>query len=234
MTAGPASGGSTAIGQVTGGAPAAVGSGGAESVPAGTGGAAPPEVTDAGMMVPAGRMDLGKGDGSDVLTIGDSWMNILTNGGGIEGGLDRAGTSYHHEAIAGTTLIGGDIPAQYNRATAGGAKFATAIMTGGGNDIMFTGGCATKEACAMSVQAIVDALDERDHDGGRRHDRRVLRLVQRERRHGAVGEPPRYTAASADDLPSAEGSFATRSPPPISSDPAIASMASTRRVPPAT
>jgi hypothetical protein len=36
----------------------------------------------------------------------------------------------------------------------------TVIMTGGGNDIMFTGGCDTKEACEMSVQRIADMLDE--------------------------------------------------------------------------
>ena len=32
-------------------------------------------------------------------------------------------------------------------------------MTGGGNDVMFSGGCNTKEACAMSAQNIADALD---------------------------------------------------------------------------
>jgi lysophospholipase L1-like esterase len=105
-------------------------------------------------------MDLGKGDGSDVITIGDSWMNIATNGGGIEGALDRAGTSYRHYAIAGTTLINGDIPAQYDRAKAANPKIASVIMTGGGNDVMFSGGCNTKEACTMSTQRIADALDE--------------------------------------------------------------------------
>jgi lysophospholipase L1-like esterase len=105
-------------------------------------------------------MDLGKGDGSDVITIGDSWMNIATNGGGIEGALDRAGTSYRHYAIAGTTLINGDIPAQYDRAKAANPKIASVIMTGGGNDVMFSGGCNTKEACTMSAQRIADALDE--------------------------------------------------------------------------
>ena len=34
------------------------------------------------------------------------------------------------------------------------------IMTGGGNDIMFSGGCATPEACKMSVQALADGLNE--------------------------------------------------------------------------
>jgi hypothetical protein len=128
--------------------PPASGDAGTGSAPTGDGGPTTP---------PHG--DLGKGDGSDVITIGDSWMSIVTNGGGIEGGLDRAGTAYRHYAIAGTTLIGGDIPQQYARAKAANPKIATVIMTGGGNDVMFSGGCNTKEACAMSVQAIVDALD---------------------------------------------------------------------------
>jgi hypothetical protein len=125
---------------------------------AGAGGQAGSEApADAGTM-PHG--DLGKGDGSDVITIGDSWMNVLTNGGGIEAGLDRAGTMYRHYAVAGTTLIGGDIPQQYVRAKGENPKISTVIMTGGGNDIMFSNGCATKESCTMAVQQIADALDQ--------------------------------------------------------------------------
>ena len=107
---------------------------------------------------PPPRMDLGVGDGKDVVTIGDSWMTLYS--GGIEGALDRAGKNYRHYGVAGTTLIGGDIPQQWERAKAGGAKASTVIMTGGGNDIMFTGGCNTTEACEMSVAAIGKALNE--------------------------------------------------------------------------
>jgi lysophospholipase L1-like esterase len=165
---------------VAGSAPPAAGSGGAGA--SGTGG----DVTIAGMGgdaagagagtgaggmagaagsggaagEPAMPVDEGEGDGSDVITIGDSWMNILTNGGGIEGGLDRLGKRYRHYAVAGTTLINGDIPAQYNRAKAANPKIKTIIMTGGGNDVMFSNGCATKEACTMFSQRIADALDE--------------------------------------------------------------------------
>jgi lysophospholipase L1-like esterase len=127
---------------------------------AGTGTAGAGAGGAAGMEAPMMPMDQGKGDGSDVITIGDSWMNIVTNGGGIEGGLDRLMTKYRHYAIAGTTLINGDIPAQYGRAKAANPKIATVIMTGGGNDVMFSGGCNTKEACTMSAQAIADALDK--------------------------------------------------------------------------
>jgi lysophospholipase L1-like esterase len=137
---------------------AAGSSGSAAGASGGAGGAAAGSGGDAG--APAMPMDQGKGDGTDVITIGDSWMNILTNGGGIEGGLDRAGTKYRHYAVAGTTLIGGDIPAQYDRAKAANPKIKTVIMTGGGNDVMFSNGCATKEACTMFAQKIADALDE--------------------------------------------------------------------------
>jgi lysophospholipase L1-like esterase len=128
------------------------GAGGMAGAAAGSGGGAAGE--------PAMPIDEGEGDGSDVITIGDSWMNILTNGGGIEGGLDRLGKRYRHYAVAGTTLINGDIPAQYNRAKAANPKIKTIIMTGGGNDVMFSNGCATKEACTMFSQRIADALDE--------------------------------------------------------------------------
>jgi hypothetical protein len=149
--------------QSTGGTTAtgSAGTGAAGMTTTGSGGATQPEMpTDAGTTTTPPHGDLGKGDGSDVVTIGDSWMSILTNGGGIEGALDRAGTSYRHYSIAGTTLIGGDIPLQYGRAKGVSANIKTVIMTGGGNDIMFSGGCNTKEACQQSVQMIVDALDQ--------------------------------------------------------------------------
>jgi lysophospholipase L1-like esterase len=141
------------------------GSGGATASPAagGSGGAA--GVSNAGGSGGTGgsssdRPDLGKGDGSDVITIGDSWMSIPTNGGGIEGGLDRAGTKYRHYSAAGTTLINGDIPMQYDRAKAANPKIATVVMTGGGNDVMYSGGCNTKDSCTMFAQRIADALDQ--------------------------------------------------------------------------
>ena len=142
--------GAGAAGSTSGAAGAAgAGAGGETAAAAGSSGAASMPM-----------MDEGKGDGSDVITIGDSWMNIFKNGGGIEGGLDRLGTKYRHYAVAGTTLINGDIPAQYNRAKAANPKIKTIIMTGGGNDVMFSNGCATKEACTMFAQRIADALDE--------------------------------------------------------------------------
>lgn len=112
---------------------------------------------DAGTIMPE-PVDLGVGDGQDVVTIGDSWMSYFLNGGGIEGALDRADTDYRHYGVAGTTLTT-SIPPQWDDAI-GDGEVKTVIMTGGGNDIMFTGGCDTKEACEMSVQRISDMLNE--------------------------------------------------------------------------
>ena len=102
------------------------------------------------------REDLGKGTGSDVVTIGDSWMDYLLGGGGIEGGLDRAGTNYRHYALSGTQLLDGVIPRQYDRAKAANPDIKTVIMTGGGNDIMFSGACSTSEGCAAKIKEIGD------------------------------------------------------------------------------
>jgi hypothetical protein len=106
------------------------------------------------------RDDLGKGDGSDVITIGDSWMDYIGGGGGIQAGLDRAGTNYRHYALSGTTLLSGQIPGQYTRAKASNPKILTAIMTGGGNDIMFTGSCNTAASCEAAVKELVAAWDK--------------------------------------------------------------------------
>jgi hypothetical protein len=105
------------------------------------------------------RTDLGKGDGTDVVSIGDSWMDYIGGGGGIQAGLDRAGTNYRHYGLSATTLISGQIPGQYTRAKGVNPDIKTVIMTGGGNDVMFSGGCNTAELCEMSVAAIQEALN---------------------------------------------------------------------------
>ena len=107
------------------------------------------------------REDLGKGDGKDVVTIGDSWMAGPLNGSGIQAGLDRAGTDYRHYAVTATTLLSGQIPSQYASAKRANPKISTVIMTGGGNDVMFTAGsCSTPEACAMFSMMISAGLDK--------------------------------------------------------------------------
>jgi lysophospholipase L1-like esterase len=106
------------------------------------------------------RADLGEGDGKDVVTIGDSWMAGPLGGAGIQAGLDRAGTDYRHYAVTATTLLSGQIPGQYDRAKRANPKISTVIMTGGGNDVMFTAGsCSTPESCAEFSTKITNALN---------------------------------------------------------------------------
>jgi lysophospholipase L1-like esterase len=129
---------------------------GGATATAGAGGAAAPPAIDWSK-----REDLGKGDGKDVVTIGDSWMAGPVGAAGIQAGLDRAGTSYRHYAVTATTLLSGQIPGQYDQAKSANAKISTVIMTGGGNDVMFTvGACSTAEACENFSKMIVAGLDK--------------------------------------------------------------------------
>lgn len=116
---------------------------------------------DGGFVAPwVTREDLGKGDGKDVITIGDSWMAGPLNTSGIEAALDRAGTKYRHYGVTATTLLSGQIPGQYDSAKRANPKISTVIMTGGGNDVMFTGGaCSTPEACAEFAGKITAGLN---------------------------------------------------------------------------
>jgi hypothetical protein len=116
---------------------------------------------DGGVLPPwATRADLGKGDGKDVVTIGDSWMSGALGGAGIQAALDRQMTNYRHYAVTATTLLSGQIPGQYDRAKRADPKISTVIMTGGGNDVMFSGGCNTKASCQAISDKISDALDK--------------------------------------------------------------------------
>lgn len=103
--------------------------------------------------------DLGSGDGSDVVTIGDSWMSYFANRGGIEGALRRAGKDYRNYGVAATTLAG-SIPGQFTRAKRDNPEISTVIMTGGGNDILFTGGCNTATQCGEAVVTLVANLNK--------------------------------------------------------------------------
>jgi hypothetical protein len=124
---------------------------------------------EGGMLPP--RADLGKGDGKDVIMIGDSWMSLGSTTSGIQGGVLKAsGQPYRPYAIGGTTLLGGGlldaflspIPAQYTQAKRENPNIKTVIMTAGGNDILQTGlqeDCKMMgDACAMQVTKILDGL----------------------------------------------------------------------------
>jgi hypothetical protein len=120
----------------------------------------------------AAVQDPGKGDGSDVIMIGDSWMSLGNTMTGIQGGLLKAsGQPYRPYAIGGTTLLGGGtlafltpIPVQYDNAIKADPDVKTVIMTGGGNDILQSGlqaDCQMKgEACGGQVLKILDRLTQ--------------------------------------------------------------------------
>jgi hypothetical protein len=105
--------------------------------------------------------DLGMGDGSDVVTVGDSWMSYAVNGGGIETGLLAAsGQPYRTYGLAGTMLLDEVIPNQYETAKRQNPDIKTVVMTGGGNDLLLTGmtagGCG--EGCKSTIDKVTDRL----------------------------------------------------------------------------
>ena len=120
---------------------------------AGSAGGSEPQA-GAGGGEPAAREDLGQGDGQDVITIGDSWMNFILTG--IEQSLARAsGRPYRNFAVPGTLMLNEQIPGQYATAKGADADIKTVVMTGGGNDILASP--CTGAAC----EPIVDDVSER-------------------------------------------------------------------------
>src|SRR5262245_1195125 len=153
---------------------------------AGSGGTTEPQAGSAGTMMPTAgsvamptagtvampRMDLGKGDGRDVITIGDSWMNnTLLTGSAIEGALDRLTMQpYRHYAVQGVLLLqasafGPAIPSQYATAKRQDPDIKTVLMTGGGNDIIQNASVQSScnsggEACKQKLMEITEALNK--------------------------------------------------------------------------
>jgi hypothetical protein len=83
----------------------------------------------------ATRPDQGMGDGKDVITIGDSWMN-LDGTVGIQQSLEKASRrDYRNYGVPGTLLLDESIPSQYVAAK-GEGPIKTVIMTAGGNDVL--------------------------------------------------------------------------------------------------
>lgn len=125
-------------------------SSGAASSAAGSGAATPSKEHE----------DLGMGDGSDVITVGDSWMNYAVNGGGIETGLLAAsGQRYRTYGVAGTMLLDEVIPNQYETAKRQNPDIKTVVMTGGGNDLLLTG--MTAGGCGEGCKSTIDKVTER-------------------------------------------------------------------------
>lgn len=137
----------------------------AGSDPTETPDAGAPPVADSGTTTePPARADLEKGDGSDVITIGDSWMSLGATG--IQQSLVKAsGQPYRTYGRGGTRLLNEVIPGQYATAKRADPDIKTVVMTGGGNDIIQVPGlrddCTAMGAqCAMVVGQILDRLTE--------------------------------------------------------------------------
>lgn len=114
------------------------------------------------------RPDQGMGDGKDVITMGDSWMNLMANVG-IENSLERVSKrDYRNFGVSGTKLLDEVIPNQYETALKGG-PVKTVVMTGGGNDIiqdkvifqLLSPSCADEnfgDECKQQLDKIADRM----------------------------------------------------------------------------
>jgi lysophospholipase L1-like esterase len=109
--------------------------------------------------------DLGKGDGSDVITIGDSWMsNTLGTGDAIQGAMQRLTMQpYRHYAVQGVMLLsasgfGPAIPSQYDTAKRVNPNIKTVLITAGGNDIIQN--ASVQASCNEGGQECLDLLNK--------------------------------------------------------------------------
>ena len=108
------------------------------------------------------REDQGKGDGSDVIMIGDSWMTMY--GGGLQAGINASNgsTTYRGYGVAGTQLLNGAIPGQFTRVSRTNKNIRTVIMTGGGNDVLLNPAAtaACRDPSCSTLQNIKKGLVE--------------------------------------------------------------------------
>lgn len=171
----PASAGSmaAATGGAAGAAPAATGGAGAGSTagpdetPAAAGaGGSTAGASGSGATAAAGgaaempREDLGKGDGSDVIAIGDSWMNLGATG--IQQSLVRLSMQdYRTYGVPGVRLLDEVIPNQYASAKRMNPDIKTVVMTGGGNDILLTGAGADRSTAGPGTMMQIDKIADR-------------------------------------------------------------------------
>lgn len=173
-TAAAGSGGITAVGfagaGASGGGGAAATAGMSGSATAGAAGSGVPAAGAAGAVMgaagsgaPEPHADLGKGDGSDVIAIGDSWMNLGASG--IQQSLIKAsgGQRYRTYAVPGTRLLSEEIPRQYTSAKSANPNIKTVVMTGGGNDIIQVPGLQQDckelgDQCVTEVGKILERL----------------------------------------------------------------------------
>lgn len=135
---------------------ATAGASGSEMAAAGSDGSA----NAAGTAAEMPREDLGKGDGSDVITIGDSWMNLGATG--IQQSLVRLSMQpYRTHGLAATRLLDEVIPNQYATAKRQNPDIKTVVMTGGGNDILLTGAGADRSEAGPATRGQIDMIADR-------------------------------------------------------------------------
>jgi hypothetical protein len=147
---------------------------GAAGTAANSGGASGGDAAGQGGALAIPHEDLGKGDGSDVVLLGDSWMSntlqIEGTGGGIAASLIALTKQpYRNYAVQGVMLLMADsfgpaIPSQWDQAKAVNPKIKTVVMTAGGNDIIqnTTLEAACKDgtdACKQVLMQISDTLN---------------------------------------------------------------------------
>jgi lysophospholipase L1-like esterase len=114
------------------------------------------------------RLDPGKGNGNDVVTIGDSWMSntlqLTGTGGGIAPSLRSvSGQRYRNYAVQGVMLLdaslfGPAIPTQWDEAVRDSRDIKTVLMTGGGNDIIQN--ASLERDCSQGGQECEAVLEE--------------------------------------------------------------------------
>jgi hypothetical protein len=118
--------------------------------------------TDAAIDAAAPHVDQGRGNGRDVIAIGDSWMLLLFTG--IQESLTNAAMQpYRKYGAPGTQVVTGEIPGQFDSALRADRNIKTVVMTGGGNDILLTGAGADCETggpnCTAQLDKVAKALD---------------------------------------------------------------------------
>jgi len=137
--------------------PAAAGASGTATAAAGTSGGS---ASAAGAAAETPREDLGKGDGSDVIAIGDSWMNLGATG--IQQSLLRLSMQpYRVAGVPGVRLLDEVIPRQYTAAKRANPDIKTVVMTGGGNDILLTGAGADRSTAGPATRGQIDMIADR-------------------------------------------------------------------------
>jgi hypothetical protein len=138
------------------------GSGGMEMTTGGMGGSGGMEMMTGGMGGD-GAPDKGMGDGSDVITIGDSFMN-LNQSEGTQYSLEKvSGRDYRNYGYPGTQLLNGAIPGQFDSAVIENPNIKTVVISAGGNDIllgMITCTFNWTEACNEQVRRVAAAHTE--------------------------------------------------------------------------